>query len=90
MTLLFRVLALALACVAARFAIMAHRRSAGSTTTQWSARGSLLLLLAIIVGTTPALVFPSRQWLALAGSLVSLALTGASLLLLRRVRGASR
>jgi hypothetical protein len=87
----FSILALALASVAAGFAIIAHRRSAGSTTTQWGARASLLLSMAIILGTTPALIFPSSQWLRLAGSLMSLVLTGASLSLLRRVRrGAPR
>jgi membrane protein YdbS with pleckstrin-like domain len=90
MTVLFRILALVLACVAAGLAIVAHRRAAGSTATQWSARGSLLLSLAIVVGTVPVLAFPSSQWLTLAGSLVSLALTGASLLLIRRLRHRGR
>lgn len=84
------ILALALASLAAGLAIIAHRRSPGSSATQWSARASLLLSLGIIVGATPTLVFPASQWLTLTGSLLSLILTGASLLLLRHVRRAGR
>lgn len=88
--LLFRLLVLTLAVVAGASAVIAHRRSAGSSAAQWGTRASLLLSLAIFVGTLPAVMFSSATWLSWIGSLLSLALTAASLILLRRQRRVSR
>ena len=88
--LLFRVLVLILAVAGGVSAVIAHRRSAGLSTTQWGTRASVLLSLAIFVGTLPAVVFPSATWLSWTGSLLSLALTAASWAMLRRQRRASQ
>jgi hypothetical protein len=79
-----QVLSLILAVVAGAAAVITHRRSAGSGATQWGLRASLLLSLGIVVGSAPTLLFPSATWLRWAASLLSLALTGASIALLRR------
>lgn len=90
MLLSLRILSLVCACIGGGLALVSHRRSAGLTATQWGARASLLLSLAIVIGTAPALVFPSHQWVSVIGSFISLALTGASLGLLRRQRQSAR
>lgn len=90
MILSLRILAVAFAFLTAGLATMAHLPSSSSGATPWSARAALLLSLGIVVGTTPALLFPTSQWLSITGSLLSLLLTGASFLLLRRVHHADR
>ncbi len=88
--LLFRVLILVLTAVAAGVAVVAHRRSEGSSAAQWGTRASFLLSLAIFVGNLSAVVSPRSAWLSWTGSLFSIALTGASWSLLRRQRRALR
>jgi hypothetical protein len=90
MTYWLQVAAIVLAVVAGALAVLVHQRSAGSPATTWGTRASLLLSLAIVVGTLPALLFPTAHWLRYSGSLLSLFFTVASLLVLRRQRHALR
>ena len=85
-----QVVAIILAVVAGALAVLVHQRSTGSPATAWGMRASLLLSIAIVVGTVPALFFPTAHWLRYSGSVLSLFFTVASLLLLRRQRQALR
>ena len=79
---------LGIAVIAGVSAVLAHRREARARG-RWSTRGSLLLSLAMIVGTAPAIFVPTIAWLNWTGMLLSITLSAASLNLLRRQLRAS-
>jgi phosphatidylglycerophosphate synthase len=84
------VVCLLLAAASGALAVLGHRRSPDTPATAWGARASLLISLAIIVGTVPTLFFPAAHWLSWTGSLLSLAFMATSFALLQRQQRALR
>jgi hypothetical protein len=80
----FQGISIGLAVCAGVLALLAHRQWFIGRGERWGTRATLLLSLAIIVGTAPAVLVPSFQWARWAGLVLSLVLTLASLALIRR------
>jgi hypothetical protein len=77
---------LSFAVIAIVGAIWTHTRLKASATDRWSARGSLLLSIGIVIGILPGLFFPRASGLSITGSLVSLVFTAGSFVTLRHMR----
>jgi hypothetical protein len=80
-----QVVVLVLALFAGEAAFLAQRQRGASASTRSLAQGSMLLSLAIVTGTAPAVLFPSMAGLRLTCLILSIPMTLWSLVLARRV-----
>lgn len=78
------VFVLVLAAVSGGFAGFAHFQPNATTATKHASESSILLSLAIIVGTAPEVFLPPILWLRVTTLFASVVLTLASIALMRR------
>jgi hypothetical protein len=79
-----QVVVLVLALFSGGASFLAQRQRGASSSSRSFARGGMVLALAIIVGTAPGVLFPSRAVLRTTCLIISMAMTLYSLMLTRR------
>ena len=79
------VAALSCAVVSMVFAFWVHTRLKATPAERWSARGSVVLGIGMIIGMVPAMIFPSSNGIRIAASLVSIVFTVGSVVATRHV-----
>jgi hypothetical protein len=80
---------LILATLSGGFSAFAHFQPNATIATKRASESSILLSLAMILGTAPRVFMPSVWWLRVTALVVSGALTLASIALMRRQQGSA-